>query len=224
MFGVSMPVKAVIFDLDETLIHSNIDFKRMKERVITFLERNGVTRGLLNLRMLNVEITRLAVKDLQEKGFSEDQIKEIFSQVTKIMNQIEIESLDGARPIDGAFETLSYLKKKGIKIGVMTRSCREYTERALSKSGLKRFVDVISARDDVDKPKPDPEHARHVLKLLGVKAEDAVFVGDHWLDCLCAKKAGLRFILVSRKDFDKKTPAGHDFENVKDIKEIMGKI
>jgi len=75
-------LRAVIFDLDETLIHSGIDFKKMKSETIKFLQGVGVAHELLNNRMLNVEITRVAVENLRGKGlfhlFFED-FQEVFS-------------------------------------------------------------------------------------------------------------------------------------------------
>ncbi|KYH41321.1 MAG: phosphoglycolate phosphatase [Candidatus Bathyarchaeota archaeon B26-2] len=222
--GVFMSVRAVIFDLDETLIHSKIDFKKMKERVITFLESVGVTEGLLNTNMLNMEITRLAVEDLHRRGLSEEEIRSILAGVTKIMNRTELESLVGAKPIEGAKETLKALKERGLKIGVMTRSCHEYAERALTKFGLRAYVDAISARDDVEEPKPSPIHARHMMGLLGVKACETVLVGDHWLDGLCAKEAGLRCILVLRRNLNLEMLEGYDYRIARSIREITRMI
>jgi len=219
-----MPIKAVIFDLDETLIHSNINFRKMKERVISFLEERGVSKGLLGLNMLNVEITRKAIEDLKRKGLPAAKIKVILRKVNEIMNETELESLSGARPVEGAAETLRALKERGVKVGVMTRSCREYAERALSKFGLKRYVDAVSARDDVEKPKPNPQHADHILKLLKADAESSVLVGDHWLDGVCARRAGLRFILVSRRKMNLSVLDGFNFKVIRNIKELLEKI
>ena len=215
-----MPVRAVIFDLDETLIHSKIDFKKMKERVIAFLEKVGVTRGLLNTNMLNMEITSLAVEDLHRRGFPEGEIRLILSEAEEIMNRTELESVNKASPIEGAQETLKALKERGLKIGVMTRSCHEYAEKTLTKFGLRAYVDAISARDDVEEPKPNPKHAYHMMKLLGVKACEAILVGDHWLDGLCAKEAGLRFILILRRNIDLKKLEGCDYKVAGSIKEV----
>jgi HAD superfamily hydrolase (TIGR01549 family) len=196
---LSLPLRAVIFDLDGTLINSAIPFKEMKRKVIAYLQTNGVTIGLLNEDMLNYEIANLAVGNLQQKGFSGNQISEVLTQVSRIMNEVELQSVEDATLIEGVPQTLYVLKKRGLKLGVMTRSCREYTQRILAKFGLGQFFDAIVARDDVDKPKPNPEHAFHLLKLLGVQAQETLYVGDHWSDAECASQAGLRFVLVGRK-------------------------
>jgi len=200
MSGSKMTVKAIIFDLDGTLINSAISFKKMKLRIIKYLEDIGVTPSLLNENMLNFEITQRAVDDLKRKGFSEKQIKKVLDEVSSIMNQVELESFDNASLIPGVPETLKILKDQGLKLGLMTRSCRKYAEKVLEKFELRKYFDVIIARDDVENPKPDPSHAIQLLELLDTSAEEAIFVGDHWSDAECAKRSGLKFVLFQRKD------------------------
>jgi phosphoglycolate phosphatase len=198
MFGLSLTLSAVIFDLDGTLINSAVPFKDMKRKIIAYLQANGVTIGLLNEDMLNSEIMNLAVSDFQQKGFSRNQISEILAQASRIMNEVELQSAENATLIEGVPQTLYTLKKQGLKLGIMTRGCREYTCKILAKFDLGKFFDAVVARDDVDQPKPNPEHAFRLLKLLGVRAQETLFVGDHWSDAECAGQAGLRFIFVGR--------------------------
>ncbi|MCW4020129.1 MAG: HAD family phosphatase, partial [Candidatus Bathyarchaeota archaeon] len=151
-------MKAVIFDLDGTLINSAIDFKKIKSWVIGYLQSVGVTHGLLNAGMLNFKIISIAVEHLRTKGFSEERIKRVLGKVSKIMNQVELESLKGATLVEGVPETLKALKARGLKLGVITRSCRECAEKILAQFGLRGFFDAIVARDDVENSKPNPEH------------------------------------------------------------------
>jgi phosphoglycolate phosphatase len=197
VFGLILPLRAVIFDLDGTLINSAIPFTEMKRKVIAFLQANGVDDRLLNEDMLSTEIIDLAAGCLQRKGSSENQVSEVLAQVSNIMNEVELQSTGNATLIEGVPQTLLVLKERGLKLGVMTRGCREYTRKILTKFSLNRYFDAVAARDDVDQPKPNPEHAFHVLKLLGVKAQETLFVGDHWSDAECAKQAGLNFVFVN---------------------------
>ena len=214
-------MRAIIFDLDDTLVHSRIDFAKMKSETIKFVQSVGVTPGLLNDRMLNFEIMRVSLENLRGKGFSEEEIQRVLAGVNEIMNQVELESFDRATVIDGVPETLGALKTRGLKIGIMTRSCREYTERVLAKFGLTKYVDAFAARDDVEKPKPSPEHAFHLLRLLDVPVEEALLVGDHWLDAQCAREAGLRFIMFRRQEQGTSASKESDYQIIKDIREIV---
>lgn len=192
-------MKAVIFDLDDTLIQSGIDFNKMKTKIIGYLQSVGVSAGVINNQMLNYEIMRIAEKELRLKGSSQQEITFIDARVQEIMNEIELESLDQAKLVYGVKSTLKTLKSLGIKIGIITNSCHEYAKSILEKFKLDKYIDVIVARDDVKKPKPDPEHANHLLKALEVSAKETLFVGDHWLDAECAGKSGVRFIFLDNK-------------------------
>jgi len=213
-------LKAIIFDLDGTLINSAIPFKKMKLRIIKYLEDAGVTPSLLNGEMLNFEITSKAVDDLKSKGFSRRYIEKALDEVSNIMNKVELESSDDATLLLGVPETLKALKKRGLKIGLMTRSCREYAERILEKFNLQKYFDVIIARDDVENPKPDPSHAIKLLRILNVSAEEALFVGDHWSDAECAERSGLNFVLFRREEDDLYVGKS-DLLKIRNIKEIF---
>jgi len=217
-------LKAVIFDLDGTLIDSKIDFRKMKRRNIRLLEASGVEQGLLTEEMLNYDIERRAVEDLRTKGVSEEEIQRIFQKVADIMNEIELEAVEDAQLLNGVAETLEKLKKIGFKIGIITRSCREYANKILKKFELERLIDAVAARDDVSKPKPDPEHPRHLMKILGVKPSEAVLVGDHPMDALCAKNIGMRFFLIPKRDTNFKAFEEYSHEilwNIRDILQIL---
>jgi len=217
-------LKAVIFDLDGTLIDSKIDFRKMKRRNIRLLEASGVEQGLLTEEMLNYDIERRAIEDLRTKGVSEEEIQRIFQKVADIMNEIELEAIQNAQLLDGVAETLEKLKKLGLKIGIITRSCREYANRILKKFGLERLIDAVAARDDVSKPKPDPEHPRHLMEILSVKPSETILIGDHPMDALCAKNVGMRFFLIPKRDTNFKAFEEYSHEilwNIRDIIQIL---
>ena len=223
MFRLILPLKAVIFDLDGTVINSAIPFWEMKRKVITFLQANGVEERLLKEDMLSTEIIDLAAGCLQRKGSSENKVSEVLAQVSNIMNDVELQSTGNATLIEGVPQTLLVLKERGLKLGVMTRGCREYTHKILSKFSLNRYFDAVAARDDVDQPKPNHEHAFHLLKLLGVKAQETLFVGDHWSDAECAKQAGLNFVFVSHgQGVEKVQELGYPIiDNINDVVSVI---
>lgn len=197
-----MQIKAVVFDLDDTLIRSGINYRETKSSIIKFLFESGVAEELLNENMSNLEIINRAVEDLRGKNYAEDRIREIINKVYEMFNEAELKALNKARLMDGALETLAMLKKIGLKIGIVTNSCGAYARRILEMFSLDRYVDAVIARDDVARHKPDSEHLLKALEKLGVQESETIFVGDHLIDALCARNAGVKFILFRNEKWD----------------------
>jgi len=188
-------IKAVIFDLDGTLIRSSIDFVKMKNRIIAYFRSLGVDSEDFSSSRPTFEIVQKGIERLKKKS-SEEVVSEVRRQIDQIMTDVEMEQVDSISAIAGVSETVKLLKEKGIKIGVLTRSCREYALKSLQTTGLSKLVDFIAARDDVDRPKPDPDQVIMLAQKLSVKLEETLMVGDHPVDALCAKNSNVRFVGV----------------------------
>ncbi|MEM3733080.1 MAG: HAD hydrolase-like protein, partial [Candidatus Bathyarchaeia archaeon] len=128
-------IKGVIFDLDGTLINSSINFIEMRERIINYF------RNLkLDFQSSALTISEL-VEDTINKIKDEDTREKIREEINKLMNEVELRSLTSVSSIKGVKETLKTLRVKGFKIGVLTRSCREYALKSLEKTCLIDFID-----------------------------------------------------------------------------------
>lgn len=192
-------IRTVIFDLDDTLIHSGIDYRKMKASLIKFLVKVGVEPNLLNESMPNLEIFRVSADSLRRKNMMESEVKSILERASLILDRFEMESLGNARLMDGALETLSALRRRGFKIGIITNGCRNYASEIIRIFSMEDYIDALITRNDVDNPKPSPEHLLKALEILGASPDESIFVGDHWIDALCAKEAGVKFILLKNE-------------------------
>jgi len=188
-------VAAVIFDLDGTLIKSNIDFVKMKNMIIAYFRSLGVDSKIFSASRPTFEIVQKGI-ELFERTRSEETVSKVRRQVDRIMTDVEMEQVDSVSAISGVSETMKWLKEEEIKIGILTRSCREYALKSLETTGLSKLVDFVSARDDVDRPKPDPDQVMMLAQKMNVNLEETLMVGDHPIDALCAKNSNVRFIGV----------------------------
>lgn len=193
-------IKAVMFDLDDTLIHSTIDFMKLKRKTIDFYSSLGISPYTLSPNMKTHEILQKATSMLRKKGYTTVEILCIVKMTSSLWNQIEMEHVSATCAVEGAKEILTILKKQSYEVGVVTRSCRRYALKALKLTGLLEFVDVIVARDDCGKDKPDPEPLVQAMRAVGSKAEETIMIGDSITDFLCSKNAGVRFIGILRGD------------------------
>jgi len=185
-------IRAVIFDLDGTLIHSTIDYRKMVSGVSEILRSHGVEVDSSQRRIW--EITQRGEEMLMEMGCEPSQWEEIMRNITEVLNAVEMENIDKITVIEDARETLESLKGMGLKIGIATRSCNAYTREILRRTGMGNFVDVLLARDDTPHPKPDPRHLLQVIEALRVPPDKTLFIGDTTTDLRTAKEAGVIFI------------------------------
>lgn len=193
-------IKAVMFDLDDTLIHSTIDFMKLKRKTIEFYSSLGISQEALSPTMKTHEILQKATSVLRKKGHTPREILRTVQKTSSLWNQIEMENVASTRAVEGAKETLTLLKKQNYGVGVITRSSRRYALKALKLTGLLEFVDVIFARNDCGKDKPDPEPLVQAMRAVGSKAEETIMIGDSITDFHCSKNAGVRFIRILRED------------------------
>jgi len=188
-----MRFEAVVFDLDGVLIDSQLDYRRMREAIRELLREAGVElEGFDGLKIW--EMLNLAHHRYLNLGGREEDWRRLMKRIDETLSQIELEALPRVKMNPEAPEVLRALRARGLKIGVATRSCRLYAERSLERVGLRRYVDALLARDDVQHPKPDPRHLLAVIELLKVDPSEVLYIGDTTTDLEAARRAGVPFL------------------------------
>lgn len=94
-------------------------------------------------------------------------------------------------------KVLMKLRKKGIKLAIVTSKFHKSIVEALKKDNLENFVDIIVGGDDVSTPKPNPECLNKVLKMACVDKKKTLYVGDSIVDAIAAEQANIDFIGVT---------------------------
>lgn len=189
-------LKGIVFDLDGTLIHSRIDFPKMKRRMIDILEANGVPQGILSTTETNVVIFEKAERAWDEEGKPEHERERVRAKLEETMNQVELEAVRLIEEVEGAADAIRGLKEAGYRLAVLTRSHRAYAIEALKKVGVQQYFDLILGRNETPKPKPYAEALEHTAELMGLSVDELLFVGDHQIDYASALNARCNFIGV----------------------------
>lgn len=214
------PVKAVVFDLDGTLMDSKIDYEKMGNRIRELLASRGLPEPLEDRRKVYQVISGGAAT-LREYGLPEASLEATMAEMETIMNDIELEALDAMELKPYARTVVAELHGEGLGLGVATRSHREYTLRGLKRYDMLRFFHQVVARDDVPYPKPDPRHLLYTIRLLGVDPGDTLFIGDTTTDLQTADAAGVEFIGYWRDEaWAQRLMEGGCSRIVKDLREI----
>ncbi len=193
-------VKAVIFDLDDTLVLSTVDYAKFKALIVERLVSWGEPRSMYDPRDLVVNMVARFERRMEEAGLPPEERSRKLAELDGIMDQVEMENVGQTRAIRGALNALEMLRENGIKVGILTRGCQAYALAALANAGLAGLVDAIECRNSQTKAKPDPEAYLRLVARLGVRKEETFFVGDHPIDARCAGNAGVPFVAVETGD------------------------
>ena len=110
-------------------------------------------------------------------------------RVARLLAEFEEDGAANARLNRGARTVLSFLKRKRIPTGLLTRNSRRSVELVCRKLALK--FDVTASREDAPS-KPAPEAIWQMTRRWGIRPEQALMVGDYKWDILCAQNAGAR--------------------------------
>lgn len=99
-------------------------------------------------------------------------------------------------PFEGVRAVLADLQARGVQLAVWTGRDRESGERLLRKHDLTSLFATVVYGDDLPTHKPEPEGMREILRRLNVTAAETLFVGDADVDVLGGSEAGVETILI----------------------------
>ncbi len=217
-------IKAVIFDLDNTLL----DFYRMKEEAVKYAVEAMIDAGL----MIPKDVAYNKIFELYEREGIEDQKifdKFLIETIGYIDYKIHAAGIVAYRKAKSASlvlypntqYTLITLIKKGIKLGVVTDAPRLQAWTRLVQLNLHHFFDVVITFDDTGKTKPSPEPFILALQKLNIKPCEAIMVGD-WpeRDILGGAKIGMKTVFAKYGDVFGTKDSEADFE-INDIRELI---
>jgi len=196
--GIGMSrYKGIIFDLDATLVNSEVDFVKMKKNMIKVVEEHGAPKGVLTPQMTTVVVLEHAEKYWAEQRKPESERQWLRDEMTHLMDQGELEAIDTLTAIDGAEEAIHKLRKMGYRLAILTRSHHGYAVKALEKTGMIGDFELILGRGETPKPKPYAEAMIHAAKLMKLGLDEVFLVGDHHIDATCALNAKCHFVGVA---------------------------
>jgi len=195
-------IKAVLFDLDNTLI----DFVKMKVESCKSAIKAMIKAGLkidekAGLKKLMDTYFRVGIEsDIAFTKFLEEQTGEVDKNVLQIgINAYLNRKPDFLKPYPYVLETLEMLKSRNLKLGVVTDATREKALARLNAMNIIRFFDVIITYDESKVKKPDELPFRLAMKKLGVNPEETLFVGDSMRrDIEPTKKIGMKTLLIKK--------------------------
>jgi phosphoglycolate phosphatase-like HAD superfamily hydrolase len=181
--GTSTALRAVLFDIDGTLIDSNdaharawVDALRTHGYVVPFEE----VRPLIGKGgdKLVPELTGLDPDSGEAKRLSETRSKLFLTR-----------ELPTLRPTQGARALLEYLTSLGMELVVATSATSSEVQALLEQAGVADLIPLASSSSDADRSKPDPDIVQAALRMSGSLAAHSVMIGDTPYDVEASTRA-----------------------------------
>jgi beta-phosphoglucomutase-like phosphatase (HAD superfamily) len=205
-------IKAVIFDMDGTMVDSE---KLWGDVGIAFATRYNVT--------MNKEITRqmMGKKDSGSLlAFKEYfHLNESVDELTQVRRKMIMEDTGLIRVNAGLYELLDLLDRLKIKKAVATSAFKEFTKKVLSGFDLEKRFDAIITGDDVVLGKPDPTIFLEAAKLMGIPPKECLVIEDAENGVEAAYRAEMRVFAIPHQASDH-----HDFSKATKILHSMTEI
>ena len=185
-------IKAVLFDLDGTLVDTAPDFLWALNQI----------RESFGQRPLSEAEVRTAVSDgsagLVRKalGINDDNLT--FEPTRQLLLKHYMEVIGRyATLYPGLDELLGHFDTNHIAWGISTNKPSLYTNALLSQMALHSKPGTVVCPDHVSKPKPDPEPLLLNCQHLNLAPHEVIFVGDHIRDVQAGKAAGMHTIAAA---------------------------
>ena len=212
--------KAIVFDLDGTLVDSAPDLMDAHNYVMqkfgyhqkpTSDIRHLAGRGAANMILDSLKEEEEKPDSNIHKKMTEEFINYYRENISK-KSQI----------IKGVNEFLAWGKSQKINFAICTNKMESLAKKLLKEINLIEFFDYIAGADTFEYRKPDPRHLTNILEILDVKKEDSIMVGDSETDAETARIAKVNFILVKGGYTEKDQNSIYHNHFINDFTEMNG--
>lgn len=209
--------KAVLFDLDGTLIDSMWVWTEVD---VQYLHSFGIeVPGDLHEQIEGMSFTQGAQYFKERFGIT-DSVGEICDTWNRMAFQLYVEKVPMKK---GAYEFVKYIRSLGMKTAIGTSNSRRLVETVLKVHGLLDDFDAIVTADEVEEGKPQPRIYLEAAQRIGVMPQECLVFEDICMGILAGQRAGMETCAI-RDDFsdyqweEKKKMAQYYIEDYTELK------
>lgn len=187
-----MKFKAVLFDLDGTLVNSLIDIADSINKVLENRKLPTHSYEVIN-SFIGSGLLNLVNKALPESHKNEENIQNCFEEMMVLYRE---NCINKTYAYDGITALLDELRSRNIKLTILSNKADELTK----KIGLSLFPDyfeIVMGLKNESTKKPNPLGAIEISTDLGIVPEEILYVGDSGIDMQTAKNANMYAVGVT---------------------------
>ena len=186
-----MPISAVVFDLDGTLVHSAPDLHAAANRMLSDFGLQTVSLDQI-ISFVGEGVPKLVERCLAAVDASNTPQDRALASFREhyLANPYAL-----TEPYPGVVDLLEALQTHEIALGICTNKPIRMTNIILDGLGLSSFFQVVIGGDSLPVRKPSPQPLLNAFDALEVDAEFTLYVGDSEVDAGTAEAAGVSFAL-----------------------------
>jgi phosphoglycolate phosphatase len=188
-------IKAVVIDLDGTLLDTAPDLAAAANRMLAELGRPPVSQEVLATYIGN-GVSRLVKRVLTGEMDGEPD-PELFARALSIFERhYGAHVADASRPFPGVVEGLEAFKAAGLRLACITNKAERFTLPLLSATHLAGYFELILSGDTLPRKKPDPLPLRFACEHFHISPDELLLIGDSVNDAQAAAAAGCHVFVV----------------------------
>ncbi len=190
-----LAIKAVVIDLDGTLLHTAPDLAEAANRMLAEMQLPAIDEALIQTYIGN-GVAKL-IKRVLMRDMDAEPDAQLFARALPIYEQqyAGVVSLN-SRPYCGVVEGLNILKQSGFRLACITNKAEKFTIPLLKDTGLYDYFELVLSGDTLPKKKPDPLPLLYACEKFGVTPDQMLLIGDSLNDTQAARAAGSHVFCV----------------------------
>jgi putative hydrolase of the HAD superfamily len=187
-------IRAVIFDLDGLMVHSEHHSYKAWKRLMGEFGYSLDDDEYRTVIGVDGETTVNLFRQGRDLPMSNEELIDLHYRywISIMMKEVQ--------PIDGLFDLVKSVQARNLKMGIASNSRSDYVHNILETIGLNGDFSCIVASDQVDKGKPAPDVYLAVSNCLGVRPVECLALEDSPTGLQSALNAGMRCVVVPNPD------------------------
>lgn len=192
-------VKAVLIDLDGTLMHTAPEIARAANHMLA-----GVGKPALAAKQIEAYIGEGAITLIKcclmhhsstQPPLAEPEF-ELLEKAQRLFFDYYVQIVTESKAYPTVVESLQAMQSAGYRLACVTNKPESFTLPLLEAHDLLQYFELVVSGNTLPKKKPDPDQIFYICEKFGVSVQEAVLIGDSKTDITAARNAGCYVFVV----------------------------